>query len=126
MATNVLTNLPAPQSNDSASKTKLYFNQYGDSGQQFNAADVDATIGFLQNKGFGNQAATITAMVLLTQAKIDGLNVFSLLETLKGLETLQLSALVGQILNNNRSPTSSLGYRTAAVKNTYQERNIAA
>jgi hypothetical protein len=124
MATTVLSNLPSENNPDSASKTLLYFNDYASAGQEYAAADVDATVGFMKNKGFGDQASLITAMILLKQAKIDSIPVWKLIETLSGLETIQLSALVGEILNSNRIPTSSLGFRVAEVRNEFQTRNI--
>jgi hypothetical protein len=44
---------------------------------------------------------------------------------LKKLSGIQLGSVVGEVLNNNRTPTSTLGFRTTDVKPT-QIRNIAA
>jgi hypothetical protein len=130
MATKpILTNLPLTplgQANDSAARTKLTLNQYGDPGFEFNSSDVTAAIGFLESKGFQGQAAIVTASVLLNQAKVDNIPVYQLLETLKGFEGLELSALVGKVLNNNRTPTSVLGYRVSQQVNSLQNRNILA
>jgi hypothetical protein len=52
--------------------------------------------------------------------------IFKLLDTLSGMEGLQLSALVGEILNNNRPASSSLGFRVASASKQSQVRNIAA
>jgi hypothetical protein len=123
MTTNK-TNLPYAVPNDSAAGTKLYFDQYGDVPLEFPGADVDAVIGFFKNKGFGEQAAQTTGMVLLKQAKIDSMPVFKLLDTLKNFEGLQLSALVGEILNNNRSNSSTLGFKVVSVDKYNQTRNI--
>jgi hypothetical protein len=124
MAETTFSNLPPVPKTDSTARTLLYYNNYADKGQEYKAEDVDSTVGFLTSKGFSNTAATTTAMVLLRQAKVDQLSTYSLLETLKGLDSLQLSFLVGQILNQNRSPTSALGYRATAAVQTYQNRNI--
>lgn len=121
----VLTNLPPNvQATDSAERAKLTLNQYGSPSFEFSSNDVNAAIGFLQGKGFDGQAAVVTASVLLNQAKRDNISVYKLLETLKGLESLELSALVAQILNENRSPTSVLGYRISQQVNPLQNRNI--
>jgi hypothetical protein len=125
----ILSNLPiaaSGQATDSAARTKLTLNQYGDPGFEFNSNDVSAAIGFLESKGFQGQAAIVTASVLLNQAKIDNIPVYQLLDTLKGFEGLELSALVGKVLNNNRTPTSVLGYRVAQPVNSLQSRNILA
>jgi len=120
------TNLPPPVVEDSAQETKLFFDAYGQFPLQFPASDVEAAIGFFQAKGFDRDAAEVTAMVVLKQAKIEGMPVFKLLDTLSGMEGLQLSALVGEILNNNRPSSSSLGFRVASTSKQSQIRNIAA
>lgn len=120
------TNLPPPVVEDSAAETKLFFDTYGKYPLQFPAADVEAAIGFFQSKGFDRDAAEVTAMTMLKQAKIEGLPVFQLLDTLKGLEGMQLSSLVGEILNNNRPSSSVLGFRVASASKKSQVRNIAA
>ena len=49
---NPKTNLPAKQLTDSAAKTKLFFDTYGTAPLEFNATEVDATIGFLKAEDF--------------------------------------------------------------------------
>lgn len=122
--TTTKTNLPYAVPNDSAAGTKLYFDQYGQVPLEFAGSEVDAVIGFFKSKGFGEQAAQTTGMVLLKQAKIDNMQVFKLLDTLKNFEGLQLSTLVGEILNNNRSNSSTLGFKVVNVDKYNQTRNI--
>jgi len=122
--TTTKTNLPYTVPNDSAAGTKLYFDQYGQVPLEFAGSEVDAVIGFFKSKGFGDQAAQTTGMVLLKQAKIDNMQVFKLLDTLKNFEGLQLSTLVGEILNNNRSNSSTLGFKVVSVDKYNQTRNI--
>lgn len=119
------TNLPAPVSDDSASDTKIFFNEYGRPDLEYPATSVEATIGFFEGKGFDRDAAEITAATLLKQAKLDNIPVFQLLDQLKGFGSVELSALIAEILNNNRPASSALGYR---VKSTdiYKVRNVAA
>ena len=62
--------------------------------------------------------------VLLKQAKIDNVPIYSLLDSLNQFDGIGLSQVVGEVLNNNRSPTSILGFRTSAVTSV-QARNIA-
>ncbi len=119
------TNLPAQPLIDSAAGTKLFFDSYGEAPLEFNAVDVDATVAFFTSRGFENDAALVVSTVILRQAKLDGTPVFEILETLRSLEGLKLSILVGEILNNNRTPTSALGFRTDDVKPN-QIRNIVA
>lgn len=119
-------NIPIPPKEDSAAATKLFFDTYGQQPLEFNANEVSAAIGFFAAAGFDEDAATSTASVLLKQAKLDAVPVFKLLDTLKKLNGVQLSALVGEILNNNRGVSSTLGYRTVNVEKQNQTRNIFA
>ena len=55
------TNLPPIESStDSAAKTKLFFDEYGQSPLEFSANDVEAAIGFFMTNGFDRDAAEIT------------------------------------------------------------------
>jgi hypothetical protein len=118
------TNLPSSPTADSATATRLFFDSYGEQPLEFNSTDVDATVGFFESKGFDRDAATTTAITLLKQAKIENQPIFQILDTLKGFNDLQLSALVGEILNNNRPSTSTLGFRVANANKISQTRNI--
>lgn len=119
------TNLPAQTIEDSAAGTKLFFDRYGEAPMEFSSMDVDLTHGFFERAGFDHDAASTVSMTLLRQAKIDGVPIGQVLDTLISFNGIQLSQLVGEILNNNRVPTSILGFRTTDVK-TNQIRNIAA
>lgn len=118
------TNLPIVDVQDSAEATKLYFDQYGESPLEFSANDVTSTIVFFESRGFGGDAAIATAAAILRQAKIEQVPVFKIIDTLKGFDSLQLSALVASILNNNRKSISSLGYRVLNVTKIDASRNI--
>lgn len=119
------TNLPTEQIQDSAVATKLFFDTYGDQPLEFNANEVDACVTFFTKNGFEQDAAIVTATVLLKQAKIENVPIYRILDTLKNTEGLQLSALVAEILNNNRTSSSTLGYREP-VTPTNITRNIHA
>jgi GH35 family endo-1,4-beta-xylanase len=119
------TNLPSVSVEDSAAGTKLFFNNYGQETLEFNANDVNSTVSFFEKKGFEKDAALVVSTVLLKQAKIDGTPIYTILQSLQQFDGLGLSQVVGEILNNNRTPTSTLGFRTPNVKVT-QSRNIAA
>lgn len=119
-------NIPTTASEDSGAATKLFFDTYGQIPLEFNANEVSAAIGFFQAAGFDDDAAATTGAVLLKQAKLDAIPIYKLLDTLKKLDGVQLSALVGEILNNNRGTSSTLGYKTATVEKQNQTRNIFA
>ncbi len=119
------TNLPNREIEDNAAGTILYFDSYGEAPLEFVAVDVDSTIAFFKSSGFDDDAAQVTSMTLLRQAKLDGTPISQILDTLKGFNRNQLSQLVGEILNNNRVATSTLGFRVADVLPN-QTRQIAA
>lgn len=118
------TNLPSNTNSDSSDQTKLFFDSYGQQPLEFLSTDVDSTISFFETKGFDKDAATITAITVLKQAKLDAMPVYQIIDTLKGFNSLQLSSLVGEILNNNRPSTSTLGFRVADGSKFSQSRNI--
>ncbi len=121
------TNLPPVESGtDSAAKTKLFFDEYGQAPLEFAANDVEAAIGFFMSNGFDRDAAEITASVVLRQAKFENMPVFQLIDQLKVMDGVKLSALVGEILNNNRPSSSALGYKAANSDDQFKTRNIAA
>lgn len=118
-------NLPSQIVEDSAAGTKLFFDSYGEAPLEFPANDVTYTQSFFEAAGFDSDAAAVVSMILLRQAKIDSTPIAQILDTLKSFTGIQLSQVVGEILNNNRVPTSILGFRTTDVKPN-QTRNIAA
>ena len=63
-------------------------------------------------------------VTLLTQAKLDDVKVFKLIDTLKGYEDLQLSSVVAEVLNYNRKKTSAVGFKRTVVENKVEKRNI--
>jgi len=121
------TNLPPIESSaDSAAKTKLFFDEYGQAPLEFAANDIEAAIGFFMTNGFDRDAAEITASVVLRQAKFENMPVFELIDQLKIMDGVKLSALVGEILNNNRPSSSALGYKADNSDDQFKTRNIAA
>lgn len=119
------TNLPPEQIQDSAAATKLFFDTYGDQPLEFNATEVDACIAFFTKNGFEQDAAIITATALLKQSKIENVPIFRILDSLGKNSGIKLSALVAEILNNNRTASSTLGYREPVTPSNIT-RNIHA
>ena len=117
-------NLPVKKETDSADPVKRYFNTYYQKQLAYPSNEVDAVIGFLENKGFDKEAAKSTGAILLQQAKIDGLKVFELIDTLGGLNKLQLSFTVAQVINFNRQRISSLGFRVDNTTTPVEARNL--
>jgi|SRR6056300_1615754 hypothetical protein len=125
MAGEVQTNLPATVTQDSGQRTKLFFDTYGKEPLSYKVPDIDAAIQFFSKKGFSNPAANLSAVVLLKQAKLENIPINQILDTLRGFDNLQVSALVGEIMNNHRPSTSTLGYRQPSPE-VNKERNVVA
>ena len=106
--------------------TLVYFNNYYSNNNtvSYLPIDVDAVIGYFLNRGFEKVAAVNTAGVLLEQSKRDSVPVFKLIDTLKGINDVQLSNIVAQIINANRRKTSSVGYRQQSENLLFDQRNI--
>ena len=118
-------NLPQGGTTDSAEEVRSFFDKYFQHQITFPSNQIDAVIGFFLKRGFQDQAAKSTAIVLLNQSRIDNVNPFVLLDTLKGLTDAQLSEVVTQVLNIYREKSSMLGYKVTQVEETYESRNIA-
>ena len=125
MTTDTLNlNLPKKEVTDNQENTKKLFNPYYKQQLSFGANEVDAVVGFLESKGFDKEAAKSTGAILLQQAKIDKVKVFELLDTLKGLDRLQLSYAVAQVINFNRQKISALGFKVDNTTKPIEARNI--
>ncbi len=109
---------------DNSDSQRRYFNNYYDTPINHTPSEVDAVIGHFRKRGFDEVAAINTATVLLQQADIDEVPVFQLIDTLKGATEVQLSNIVAQILNLNRSRTSRLGYKSSDLDELFDQRNI--
>ena len=106
-------------------KVTQFFDKYYTKALSFPTNDVNAVLGYFEKRGFSSEAAKAVATVLLSQAKLDAIPVFQLLDTLKGLQETQLSNVVAEILNYNRDRTSSIGYSTAnQLTEKTERRNI--
>jgi hypothetical protein len=117
-------NLPLEQNTDSAQAVKLFFNNYFNEAISFPAGEIDAVVGFFKKRGFDDLASNSTSIILLQQAKLDGVEIFKLLDTLKGFTEIQLSAVVAEVLNYNRQKNSTLGYRQQDTSDLLEKRNV--
>jgi len=119
------TNLPISKlSNDSSEPVKQFFDKFYTRAVSFPAAQIDAVVSFFLKRDFDQDSTRSTAIVLLNQARIDNVDVFEILDTMKSLTDLQMSQVVAQILNGYRENTSLLGYRVASIENPFESRNI--
>ena len=118
------TNLPFNLDNKNSTVNK--FEKYQSIPMGIDPAVYAATVGFFTSRGFDNTAAEMISEVIIMQAKQDGYNPMTILDTLRGLEDVDISGLVAEVINYNRFKTSSLGYAAKRQMNTEIERNIMA
>ena len=119
-------NLPQHDStnSDGSKEVRAFFDRYFQQQLTFPSNQIDAIVGFFEKRGFDRMSSQSTGIVLLTQARIDGINPFKIIDTLKGLTDVQLSQVVTEILNTYREKSSVLGYKLIVDDETTESRNI--
>lgn len=118
------TNLPTDVIPGQQTTVKQFFNKFFTHEVTFPAAQIDAINGFFLKRGFDETSSKSITIILLNQARVDNVSVFQLIDSLKKLNEIQLSQVVGQVINAYRENTSLLGYRIAPLVDTYETRNI--
>jgi|TARA_R110000822_G_scaffold371_11_gene1687 hypothetical protein len=93
---------------------------------ELDGAQYDAAVGFFLSRDYERQSAESIAYVLMKQAKIDGANVFTVLDTLNKSGAPDLSQLVAEILNAYRYKTSIIGFKNDRDAQDHVFRNIIA
>jgi SUMO ligase MMS21 Smc5/6 complex component len=121
---NLYTNLPPQQSNNSDNSTVQAFNSYVNRPLELNASTLDAMKSFFTARGFNETSSESISVVLIAQAKKDNYNPLQILDTLKGLTNVEISTLVGEIINYTRFKTSFLGYTGEFKPNAAVNRNV--
>lgn len=116
-------NIPVISSQD---KTVQAFDSYMSSPVEINSSVLAAMKGYFTERSFGEVAAESISVTIIRQAKQDGYNPMQILDTLNGLDNVQLSGLVSEILNYNRFKSSSLGYAEKFRTHPEIQRNIVA
>jgi len=120
----MINNLPSADAVDSSGEVKQFFDKFFVHEVSFPSNQIDAVLGFFLKRGFDVNSARSTGIVLLNQARLDNVNVFELIDTLKTLTDVQLSQVVAQVLNEYREKVSVLGYRIAPIADSFESRNI--
>lgn len=118
------TNIPISKPASSSNSTVNNLNNYYTKPLQLNNNILIAMTGLLETRGWSKDSAENISIAILAQAKKDGYNAMAILETIKGLGQTDLSALVAEILNNNRYKTSSLGVIQTVIPVDNVKRNI--
>jgi len=120
---NIYSNLP-PKNTNNQNSTLLAFDTYYTKPLEIDAATFDIMRAFFTSRGFEKESAESVCIAIFKQAKQDGYNPLQILDTLKGLDNVEISALVAEIVNYNRLKTSFLGYGLAFQPNMEISRNI--
>jgi hypothetical protein len=115
----------APDNYSDKGVTK-FFDTYFSKELSFPSNQVDAVVSFFTKRGFDKVSAISVSTTLLQQAKIDDVKIFQLLDTLSGLNEIQLSSIVTEVLNYNRPKTSTLGFKRTESADKIEKRNIVA
>jgi RsiW-degrading membrane proteinase PrsW (M82 family) len=113
-----------PSNTESQEETKSFFDNFYSTQVTFPSSQIDAVVGYFLKRGFPEESAKSTAIVLLNQARIEKVEVFKLIDTLQGLTDVQLSSIVTEILNTTRDRTSSLGFKVLNSEETLDSRNV--
>ena len=113
-----------PSDNKNTDEVRNFFDKFFLHQTTFPTNQIDAVVGFFSKRGFDDSAARSTAIVLLNQARLENVNPFKLLDTIKGLTDAQLSQVVTEVLNVYRDRSSALGFKLTTVEETTESRNI--
>lgn len=115
------TNLP--MSGQGKSSSFSYNNLYTPP-LEIDTGTLDAMKGLFTSRGFDNDSAESISIIIIKQARLDNYNPMQIMDTLKGLNNVEISALVAEIVNYNRLKTSVLGYARGLIPNEEVARNI--
>ena len=116
--------LPKKPLTKSESKVIQYFDNYFNKPVEIAVSEYDAVLGFFEKRGFGILASRTISQVLLTQAKVEGVKIFTLLDSLGGLDKRTLSSIVVKVINLSRDKTSQLGFKTTRKNHLVELRNL--
>jgi hypothetical protein len=123
---NYYTNLPPKPATGSDATTLQAFESYYTAPLEVPVSTFDSIKGYFELRGFDKLSADSTAIAIIRQAKADGVNPMSIIDTLKGLDSVQLSNVVSEILNYSRFRTSYLGYAYSVNPLDEVKRNVVA
>jgi hypothetical protein len=123
----IYSNLPPASATESSSDlTNKALSQYNDVPVELDHNVMTAMIGMLENRGFSNDSAESISITIMIQARRDGYNPITVLESMKKLGENDLSQLLSEILNYNRLKTSVLGSVQQITPVDNVKRNIVA
>ena len=115
-----------PPTTTAVNSTVQAFDAYYSQPLELDASTYTAMVSFFTSRGFEQTASENIAVIIMKQAKIDNINPMVILDTLRGLDSAEMSAFVSEIINFNRFKTSFLGYALNFTPNINVIRNIEA
>ena len=119
--TNIYTN--NANTNDSAKNTLDFFENYNKQQINLKSSDIDQFQSLLVKKGMQELAARETTTLILKQCNIDEVDPQTIYTQLKETPNMELTDLLGEILNINRPVSSTLGTKLNVGDNN-AKRNI--
>lgn len=120
-------NIPSQRTASSTDATLAVLNGFDTATPvHLNNQAVVSLTGYLSEKGFKSPSAETVAITILTQAKKDGFDPWTVIETIKATSNDTITGIVAEILNTNRFKTSSLGYVRVTTPVEDISRNILA
>ena len=105
--TNIYSN--NANTNDSAKNTLDFFENYNKQQINLKSSDIDQFQSLLVKKGMQELAARETTTLILKQCNIDEVDPQTIYSQLKETPNMELTDLLGEILNINRPVSSTLG-----------------
>lgn len=105
--TNIYTN--NANTNDSAKNTLDFFENYNKQQINLKSSDIDQFQSLLVKKGMQELAARETTTLILKQCNIDEVDPQTIYTQLKETPNMELTDILGEILNINRPVSSTLG-----------------
>lgn len=119
----IYSNIPLNESKSKIDEQKFFDNFYQNN-ISLDDNYVRSIQGFFQSKGFGDASSKSIATIIIYQCVKDEVNPMKIIDTLQGLDSVQLSALVAEILNYNRYKSSILGFVNNITPAAEMQRNI--
>tara|TARA_X000000950_G_scaffold74994_1_gene93681 strand:+ start:108 stop:482 length:375 start_codon:yes stop_codon:yes gene_type:complete len=105
--TNIYTN--NANTNNSAKSTLDFFENYNKQQINLKSSDIDQFQSLLIKKGMQELAARETTTLILKQCNIDEVDPQTIYTQLKETPNMELTDILGEILNINRPVSSTLG-----------------
>ena len=122
----IYSNLPPKTVVSNINKVVQYFDNYYTPPTELDVQSVDVLTGFLESKGFADEAAKNIAYIILKSAKESNYDVQQVIDGLREFDPIQLNDFLTSLLNFNRVKTSALGTIKKTFPVDHVKRNILA